>query len=328
MILSTKDGVFEHLQAHGDYVSGERLSEQLGVSRTAIWKNVKALRSCGYDIESVTNRGYKLISSPNMVSVSVIESGLKTKILAKNIFCYDSIDSTNEEAKRQAVSGAPNGSLFIAEQQLGGKGRLGRVWVSPPGTGLWFSVLIRSSLVPLQVTNITLLAGLAVCRAIRNSTGCPAMIKWPNDVVIGSRKVCGILTEMAAEVDRIEYVIVGIGINVNNASFPDDLLIKATSLRMESGMPLQRVGLLQEVLRVFETLLVECKTDSNALLAEYKESCVSLNHKVNFTRNNQKLTATAVDISLEGELIVQCDDGSMIQINSGEVTVQGIYGQS
>jgi len=325
--MSTKDGILAHLQAHEGYVSGETLSEQLGVSRTAIWKNIKTLRSCGYSIESVTNRGYKLISSPNRISADEIASGLKTKILAKNIFCYDIIDSTNEEAKRQALSGAPNGSLFIAEQQLGGKGRLGRVWASPKGTGLWFSVLLRSSLIPLQLTNITLMAGLAVCRAIRSFTGCPAMIKWPNDVIIGSRKVCGILTEMAAEVDRVEYVIVGIGINVNNASFPDDLLIKATSLCMESGSPLQRVGLLQEVLRVFETLLVEYKTDSSALLTEYKKFCVSLNRKVNFTRNNQKLTATAVDISPDGELIVRCDDGTMVPINSGEVTVQGIYGE-
>ncbi len=325
--MSTKNEILKYLQEHDGYVSGEELSEHLNVSRTAIWKNINTLRSCGYDIESVTNRGYKLVSCPGKISAEEITSGLKTKTLAKKVYCFDSIDSTNEEAKRQALCGAPNASLFIAEQQLGGKGRLGRVWTSPPGIGLWFSVLLRSSLMPLQVTNITLLAGLAVCSAIRSYTGCPAMIKWPNDVVIGSKKVCGILTEMAAEVDRVEYIVVGIGINVNNASFPDEISVKATSLLLESGKPVLRVGLLQEVLRTFETLLIEYKTDSKALLSEYRQSCLSLNRKVGFTRNNQKITATAVDISPQGELIVRCDDGTIMPINSGEVTVQGIYGQ-
>jgi BirA family biotin operon repressor/biotin-[acetyl-CoA-carboxylase] ligase len=288
---------------------------------------VNVLRQCGYSIESITNRGYKLLSCPNTISQEEITCGLKTKILAKKVYLYDSIDSTNEEAKRQALSGAPNGSLFIAEQQLGGKGRLGRVWSSPPGTGLWFSILLRSSLLPLQVTDITLIAGLAVCRAIRNFTGCPAMIKWPNDIVIGSRKVCGILTEIAAEIDRVEYIVVGIGINVNNTSFPDELSVKATSLHQEINSPFSRVALLQEILLTFETLLVQCQGDNCALLTEYRQFCVSLNRTVGFTRNKQSLTATAVDISPQGELIVRCDDGTMIPINSGEVTVQGLYGQ-
>lgn len=325
--MSTKDGILKYLQVHDGYVSGETLSKYLAVSRTAIWKNINTLRGCGYGIESVTNRGYKLTSCPDLLLAEGITSGLKTKILAKNVYCYDSIDSTNEETKRQALCGAPNGSLFIAEQQFGGKGRLGRIWASPLGTGLWFSVLLRSSVMPLQVTSITLLAGLAVCSAIRSYTGTSAMIKWPNDIVIGGRKVCGILTEMAAEVDRVEYVIVGIGINVNDVSFSDDLSVKATSLLIESGKPVLRVGLLQEVLRAFETLLIEYRADSGALLAEYRRFCVSLNRRVGFTRNNQKRTAIAVDISPEGELIVRCDDGMMMSINSGEVTVQGIYGQ-
>ncbi len=325
--MSTKDEILKYLQTSSSYISGEELSERLSVSRTTIWKNINILRSCGYDIESITNRGYKLISCPDEILPQEITSGLKTKILAKNVYCYSSIDSTNQEAKRQALCGAPNGSVFISEQQLGGKGRLGRTWSSPPGTGLWFSVLLRSSLIPLHIPSITLLAGLAVCKAIQNYIHCPAMIKWPNDVVIGSRKVCGILTEMVAEVDRVEYVVVGIGINVNNVSFPQDLSVKATSLRIESNALVSRVGLLQEILRTFETLLIEYQVDSLLLLTEYKQLCVSLGRKVGFTRNNQKLTATAVDISPEGELIVRCDDGTMIPINSGEVTVQGIYGQ-
>ena len=326
--MTTKEEILSCLRKSGGYVSGEDLSDHLNVSRTAVWKNINTLRNSGYGIESITNRGYKLISCPDIMLPEEIESGLKTTILAKKIYCYDSIDSTNQEAKRQALGGAPNGSLFIAEQQNSGKGRLGRTWASPSGTGLWFSVLLRSNLIPIPVTSVTLLAGLAVCRTIRTCTGCPAMIKWPNDIVIGSKKVCGILTEMAAEIDRIDYVVVGIGINVNNASFAAELKVKATSLQLETGTAIFRVGLLQEILRSFESLLESHKTDPSVLLEEYKHLCVSLTRRVGFTRNKEALEGTAVDISSEGELIVQCDDGTLIPVSSGEVTVQGIYGQS
>lgn len=326
--MTTKEEILNCLRGNGGYISGEELCGQLNVSRTAIWKNINTLRDSGYEIESATNRGYKLVSCPDAIRKEEIESGLKTAILAKSIYCYDNIDSTNEEAKRQAMSNAPNGSLFIAEQQTGGKGRLGRAWSSPSGTGLWFSVLLRPELIPSQVTIVTLLTGLAVCNGIRAYTGCSAMIKWPNDVVIGSKKVCGILTEMAAETDRIDYLAVGIGINVNNASFPEELQVKATSLRLETGEPVFRIGLLQEILLAFELLLKENQSGgSEASLNEYKNLCVSLNRRVGFTRNNQLHTGTAVDISSDGELIVQCDDGSQIPVSSGEVTVQGIYGQ-
>ncbi len=326
--MTTKEEILSCLRSGSGYVSGEELSESLGVSRTAIWKNINTLRSLGYEIESVTNRGYRLISRPDILSEEEITAGLNTKFLAKNIYCYKEIDSTNEEAKRQAMLGAPNGSLFIAEQQLGGKGRLGRIWASPAGTGLWFSILLRPDSIPKQVTSLTLLAGLAVCGAVRTCTGCPAMIKWPNDVVIGSKKVCGILTEMAAEIDRVDYVVLGIGINVNNASFPEELQVKATSLKLETGYPVRRIDLLQETLRELEALLESQKTNgSSTLLSDYKQLCVSLNREVGFTRDKKPMTGIAVDISPEGELMVRCSDGTLVSIYSGEVTVQGIYGQ-
>jgi len=326
-LMTTKEEIVSRLRKSSGYVSGEDLSEHLNVSRTAIWKNIKSLREAGYEIESLTNRGYKLVSCPDAILPEVIEFGLKTTILAKKIYCYDSIDSTNQEAKRQALGGAPNGSLFIAEQQQGGKGRLGRIWNSPSGTGLWFSLLLRPGLIPTQVTSVTLLAGLAVCRAIRICTDCAAMIKWPNDIVINNKKVCGILTEMAAEIDRVDYLVVGIGINVNNASFPEELQVKATSLLLETGTAVFRAGLLQEILREFELLLKSSTNENPALLEEYKRLCISLSRRVGFTRNNKALEGTAVDISPEGELIVQCDDSTRIPVSSGEVTVQGIYGQ-
>lgn len=325
--MSTKEEVLNLLRKKSGFVSGEELSEHLSVSRTAVWKAINALRDEGYTVQSATNRGYKLVASPDAVTRQEFESGLKTDVLAKNIFCYNSIDSTNNEAKRQAMNGAPNGSLFIAEQQSGGKGRLGRTFLSPPGTGLWFSVLLRSELIPEHITNVTLQAGLAVCNAIRELTGYPAMIKWPNDVVIGGKKVCGILTEMAAEIDRVNYIVVGIGINVNIPSFPEELSAKATSLLLEMGENVPRIRLLQEVLSKLEKLLTNQTDESGAFLDEYRTLCVSLNRKVGFNRNGIPLTGTAVDISPDGELLVRLEDGSIVPVFSGEVTVQGIYGQ-
>lgn len=326
--MKIKEQILLLLSNTEEFVSGEELSERFQVSRTAVWKNINALREAGYEIESVTNRGYRLISRPDLITEEELHSTLHTGFTAKKIYFLPCVDSTNKEAKRQALVNAPNGSLFIAEEQQSGKGRLGRNWSSPAGTGLWFTLLLRPQSIPQQVTLLTLLAGLAVSKAIRAQTGCDAKIKWPNDVVIGSKKVCGILTEMAAEMERINYVIIGIGINVNQKEFPEELRVKATSLLLESGKPFRRTALLQEVLTNFETLLSQLKSSGpDALLEDYKKQCISLNRTVGFTRNGQPATGTAIDISREGELIVRCENGETVPVFSGEVTVQGIYGQ-
>lgn len=325
--VSTKDEILNCLRGSEGFVSGEELSARLGVSRTAVWKNINSLRECGCVIDSVTNRGYRLAAQPDVLTREEIAVGLQTEYLAKQIFCYDTIDSTNEEAKRQAVCGAENGSLFLAEKQTGGKGRLGRAWTSPAGSGLWFSILLRPGFLPEQTTSLTLLVGLAVCSAIRKKTGCEAEIKWPNDIVIGSKKVCGILTEMAAEMDRVDYVVAGIGINVNVASFPEELQKKATSLSMETGAAVARAELLREVLKELEFFLERQKTDAAGVAEQYRALCVSLGRRVGFTRGGTPMAGVAVDISPAGELLVLCDGENVIPVFSGEVTVQGIYGE-
>ena len=325
--MGTKEQILKRLRENGEFVSGEELSEQLHISRTAVWKSINALRGDGYEIESSTNRGYRLESCPDLYSPAEIGAGLETEFLGRSVFCYESVDSTNEEAKRRALAGAPNGSLFVAEQQTGGKGRLGRSWASPTGTGLWFSVLLRPGILPLRVSVTTLLAGLAVNRAVRSLSGCAAKIKWPNDIVIGGKKVCGILTEMAAEIDRIEFVVVGIGVNVNNTAFPENIREKATSVRMESGKSLRRIALLQEILIRFETLLKQNAESDPAFWEEYKKSCVSIGRRVTFTRRGVPVKGTAVDVSPQGELIVQLSGGTRETVTAGEVSVQGIYGQ-
>jgi BirA family transcriptional regulator, biotin operon repressor / biotin---[acetyl-CoA-carboxylase] ligase len=328
MTMGTKEEILNRLRDNGGFVSGEELSEQLHISRTAVWKCINALREEGYEIQSATNRGYRLERCPDRYSEAEISAGLETEYLGRSIFCYESIDSTNEEAKRKALAGAPNGSLFVSEQQTGGKGRLGRSWASPAGTGLWCSLLLRPGILPLRISVTTLLAGLAVTRAIRSLTGCDAQIKWPNDIIIGGKKVCGILTEMTAEVERVEFVIVGIGINVNNTAFPENIRDKATSIRMEIGKPLRRVSLLQEILIQFETLLKQNAESDPVFWEDYKKLCISLGRRVSFTRRGAAVKGTAVDISPEGELIVELDDGTKEIVTAGEVSVQGIYGQS
>jgi len=325
--MPTKDNVLKYLKESDGFVSGEELSAKLNVSRTAVWKSIESLRSAGYKIDSVTNRGYKLGFSPDRYSEEEIKFGLETDFIAKDIYCFDSIDSTNNEAKRSALRGAPNGSLFVAEQQTGGKGRLGRSFSSPGGVSLYFSILLRPEDAAVNVGSLTLIAGLAVCEAIRGYTGLNAVIKWPNDVVIGSRKVCGILTEMSAEVERIEFLVVGIGVNVNNTEFAKELEAKATSLYLESGEKFRRIGLLKEILKKFEVFLKSTAAGNMEFLGEYKKYCVSLGRRVSFTREGKQFTGTAVNISPKGELIVKLDGGGLVTVFSGEVCVQGIYGQ-
>ena len=327
--MNTKEEILKRLRQSDGYLSGEQLSEALGISRAAVWKNITALREAGYGVDSVTNRGYRLTAVPDLLTPEEVAYGLRAKVLGSRIVSLAEVDSTNEEAKRRAQQGAPDGSVFIAERQTGGKGRLGRRWESPEGTGVWFSVLLRPGLVPSEISSITLLAGIAVCRAIRALTGCPAVIKWPNDVVIGSRKVCGILTEMTAEVDRVEYVVLGIGINANMESFPEELAEKATSLRREAGKPFPRAAILRTVLGELEPLLNSAKSGGlSSILEEYKALCVSLNRRVGFFYGGKQQTGTAVDVSPSGELVVERDNGDRIAVNAGEVVVQGIYGQT
>lgn len=326
--MNTKDEILKLLRTADGYVSGEELSEKLGITRTAIWKNINLLREGGYEIESATNRGYRLACAPDALTECEILNGLKTSVIGRTVYAYDTIDSTNNEAKRLAQAGAPHGSIFIAEQQTNGKGRLGRTWISPRGSGIWFSILLRPNTSPMQITNITLLTGLCMCKAIKLYTGCDAKIKWPNDIVIGSKKVCGILTEMAAEVDRIEYVIIGTGINVYNEAFPDELSVKATSLQAETQNEISRVALFQLVLETFEQLLKRYSMqDDGIMLEEYKSLCVTLGRRISVVRNQQQICGTAVDITPTGELMMLSEDGSRQEIGSGEVTVQGIYGE-
>lgn len=318
--------VLSLLKQAGGYLSGEEISRQLGVSRAAVWKAVKALREKGYVIDSVTNRGYRLSSQPDLLDAATIQADLSTRFLGRNIVALEETDSTNEEAKRQGAAGAPDGTLCVAERQTGGKGRLGRAWSSPAGSGVWMSLLLRPSVAPQEATHLTLIVGLSVCQAIRRLTGCPAMIKWPNDIVIGRKKACGILTELTADMEQIHYVVVGIGINANIPQFQGELQQKATSLLLETGQKTDRAALVRAVLEELEKNYGRFLTDLTAdFITPYEALCVSLNRQVSVVRGGRELTGQSIGLTKEGELRVRMENGDILEIGSGEVTVQGIY---
>jgi BirA family biotin operon repressor/biotin-[acetyl-CoA-carboxylase] ligase len=315
-----RNKILDILKHTDEYVSGEDISRKLGISRAAVWKHIKNLKCDGYDILSVRNKGYKLSKLPNALTSVEIADSLNTKFIARSLCCMTETDSTNEEAKRHCD--LPDGTLFVAESQSSGRGRRGRSWESFPGSGICMSLLLKPDISPQEVSRITLIAGIAVCRAIGNG----ALIKWPNDIVIGSRKVCGILTEMSAEIEKVHYVVCGMGINVNTPSFPKELEDKATSLFIETGKSFQRPELTAAIANEFEPLYEQfLKSGFAPLLDEYKRSCLTLGMEVRVIYKNEELSGKAVDISEDGSLIV--DTGSeKITVSSGEVSVRGIYG--
>lgn len=309
-----------------DFISGQEISENLGVSRQAVWKSINALKEKGYEIQSVTNRGYRLVSSPDYLNESSLKSLLHNKIIGKNLIVLDSIDSTNDYLKKLGNEGCENGTVVIAREQTKGKGRLGRTWQTKKDDGIAFSVLLRPNVAPSEVSAITPLAGLAVCKAIREYTKLDCVIKWPNDIIVGKKKLVGILTEMSAEFDAVEYVITGIGINVDHTSFPEEIAFKATSLLLETGRHIDKNEFLACVLGHIENEFVKNNLElTPTVLAEYTDLCATVGRSVTFQRGTRRISGMAVGVSEHGELKVMMSDGTISLVNSGEVTVQGIY---
>ena len=237
----------------GTYVSGEELSRKLGVSRTAIWKHIGSLRDQGYGVQSSPRLGYKLVSVPDLLLPAEIREGLHTVLLGKQIHYRAEIDSTNRLAKQLAIDGEPEGSVILAEQQRTGRGRMGREWSSPAG-GIWMSVILRPKLAPYQVQAFTLVAAVAAVEATIHTTGVTPGIKWPNDLLLGKKKVAGILTEVSAEMERVNYLVLGVGLNANISGtlFHGQLLGEATSLFAETGISVERTRWVQSFLETLE----------------------------------------------------------------------------
>ncbi len=323
-----KNKIIRYLKEAGDYVSGQELCEKLGVSRTAVWKVIRQLEEDGYDIEAVRNRGYRLMESAAVYNQSEIESLLKTRWAGRTLVFLDEIDSTNSEVRRLAEKGAPEGTLVVAELQNAGKGRRGRSWVSPKGSGIWMSFLLRPTFEPFHASMLTLVAALAVEEGIRRITGLETVIKWPNDIVADGKKICGILTEMSTDVDSIQHVAVGIGINVNTPEFPEEIRDIAASLKLLCGREINRAALVAEVMEAWEKYYeIFLKTlDFSALQETYNARLVNLGREVKVLAGKGDYIGISRGINQTGELLVELSDGTIREVMSGEVSVRGVYG--
>lgn len=308
------------------FVSGQHISESLGVSRTAIWKYINQIKEDGYEIESVSKKGYRIVSSPDVLTYEEIEPYLNTSFVGRTIVHFDSIDSTNSKAKQLADSVEADGTIIISEEQTNGRGRLGRSWVSPKYKGIWMSIILKPDLNPMEAVKLTQIAAASLVLASKE-LGIKTFVKWPNDIVMNHKKVCGILTEMNAELTRINYVIVGIGINVNidEADFPEDIKPIATSLKAETNASVNRKELVGRILNNFENLYLKFikENDVETSLHICRENSALLGREIMVVKRNGNIEAKALDIDAEGRLLVQYEDGSQEYVVSGEVSIRG-----
>lgn len=320
-----KAKILSLLRSHSpDYISGEEISSILGISRTAVWKHVRKLRDDGYHIESHSRIGYRFLQAPDKLYQHELEDLLTGEIIGQQIVYREVVDSTNELAKSMAVKGVEEGTVIIAEEQTAGKGRMGRLWFSPAGQGLWFSIVLRPQICPADAPKMTLVAAVAVARALKEM-GIPAGIKWPNDILIQGRKLAGILTEMNAEIDKVNYLIVGIGINVNlgGGVLPDELSSIATSMEEYAEGGVSRIKVLASLINNFDILYREFVAGGFLnILDSWKELCVTLNRRVQIHTLNNIDEGLAFDVDEEGALILKMDDGTMKRVFSGEVSLR------
>lgn len=310
---------------HG-FISGQDISEQLGVSRTAIWKYINIIKEEGYEIEATSKKGYKLISSPDILTKEEVGPLLKTQFIGRKLIYFSTIDSTNTKAKELANLGQENGTIVISEEQTGGRGRLGRNFMAPKGKGIWMSIILRPEIDPLKVSLITLIAAAAVNKA-STEFGVKTLIKWPNDVMINRKKACGILTEMSGELNKINYVILGIGINVNldKDDFTEEISEVATSYKLEYKKEFNRKELMAAVINKFELLYNDfvLKDDTSETIEICRDNSILLGKEIIVINRGEKIKAKALNVNDEGLLVVEYENGSKENLISGEISIRG-----
>ena len=327
---TTKEADFKALRGTAGFVSGDALAHRLDVSRTAVWKHVDALKRAGYQIESVRGRGYRLRHVPDRVEESAVREHLATRWLGRRLVCIDQTGSTNSDAAELARRNADDGTVVIANSQRAGRGRLGRSWVSAAGVNLYMSVLLRPTIVPAAAPQLSLVAGLAVAGALERERLSPR-IKWPNDVLLGGRKVCGILTEIEAEADRVRFVVVGIGVNLNATleNFPPELHGKATSVHLETGRTVARArfaaSLLGELERCYESFST---FGFRSLVPEWNRRAALIGSEILVSGAGAELSGRYMGIDDEGALLLEEEhSGQRRRVLAGDVTLVGGYGQ-
>lgn len=319
----THDDILKHLRASGsEFLSGAELAAALGVSRTAIWKQIKALERAGYCFEAVPSKGYRLLHSPDVLTRAALADGLRTRAVGREIILLTETGSTNTIAMELANKGAVEGTVVFAEAQTGGRGRMGRRWASPRGN-LYLSVVLRPAVPVHKAPAITLMAAVAVASVIREHLKVPAGIKWPNDILIAGKKAAGVLTEMSAEPDRIRHLVFGIGVNVNMdmREAPDDVRRTATTLAAAAGRRIDRSAFAQALLAGLDRWYQRFLGNAADVIEAWREMSVTLGSRVAVQGSGLSAEGTAVDVDAEGRLLLQLDDGVLQQISAGDVTI-------
>lgn len=306
------------------HISGEVLGKRLNISRAAVWKHINELRHLGYQIESSPKTGYSFVKNTTLLLPEEISRGLRSSVMGKYIKYYREVSSTQDIAASMANQGAPEGTIIVAEMQHEGRGRMGRRWVSPFKEGIYLSLILRPKLLPSQLIQIPLIAGLALLKAIIHTLPLRPSIKWPNDILIGSKKVAGILTEMSSEIDGVNYIILGVGINVNTpvAVLSEQTMGIGTSLIGEYGKYTQRAGLLQAFLGEFELIYRKYLSSGfGPLRKEWQAFDIVLGRRVRVNNGNRPIEGKAMGIDDDGFLLVKTDDNHISRIINGDVSI-------
>jgi len=322
--MTTDAKILAALHTNTEGVSGAQLAEELAISRTAVWARIEELRQAGYVIEAGPHFGYRLVSSPDALHADDVLARLgQARVIGRDIRVFEETTSTNDVIEKLARDGVKEGVVVFAESQTKGRGRLGRKWMSPTHKGLWFSVLLRPALSPQETTQLTVASATALRRAIKTVTDLTADIKWPNDLLIGGKKVVGILTEMSAEVDRVRHVILGIGVDVNQKEFPPELRKVATSLKIEVGEEICRAELATEMLRELDLDYARIGDGKfSAVADEWEAGCATLGRNVSVQMGSRLIHGSAESLDDDGALLVRTEHGHLERIIGGDVTLE------
>ncbi len=318
-----RETILRMLQASGEeFLSGEIISERLGISRAAVWKHMQALQHEGITIEAVTKKGYRLKGAESALLPVLIEPGLRTHSLGRNIEFFNSVSSTNQIARELSRRGCPHGMVIIADEQTTGRGRLGRSWINSPGKDICMSAILRPQIESQHAPRFTLATALGVYR-VAADLGLAPSIKWPNDVLVEGKKVCGILLEMEGNMDSLDALIVGLGLNINTDDFPHELQSIATSLSKELRQSLNRRGILCALLNELEPLFDACENEAAfaRMLETYKTACGTIGKEVTVHGIRETFCGVAEDIDEIGRLMVRTDDGVLHTVSAGDVSL-------
>ncbi|MFC5559671.1 biotin--[acetyl-CoA-carboxylase] ligase [Ureibacillus thermophilus] len=327
MNLSMKDKILQHfLQSKGEPISGQQLADELGISRTAIWKHLQTLQEEGYKFITIKKKGYQLVAAPDRVDAAKISSFLKTKRFGYSIHYFEEIDSTQTYAQKLARQGAEDGTVIIAEEQTGGKGRMQRIWHSAKGKGIWMTVIIRPNILPHQAPQLTLVAAVSVVMAMKSLyQNFTPEIKWPNDILINGKKCAGILTEMLAEMDRVDGLLIGIGINTNHEldDFPEDIQSIATSIAIEEKKKVDRAELVAEILKNLEHFTDEyVENGFTSIKTLWEEHSGTIGKRIKASTIRETIEGQAIGITDEGVLEILLDDGQVKKVYSADIEIQ------